>query len=312
MSKRGVLDMIHIEPLICKRVLFPYNGYNAALEVFNDNEFITFYRWEQKPCYSPFYIEYGFLLESGEISVKDSIFKSLHSGAPYYNPKIDYTHVEYDPKLIRWQDDYVLTTVKNQYYCSRHVTIDSNKNVFFSNSTMFRGMNFKLAGQEKNWMPFVYKDLLYMVYSIQPHIVLRFRNSGWVEKLYETPFSFEWAWGRLSGGTQAVKLPTGEYLAFFHSFLSDKRGDFRTPRQYYAGAYCFEANPPFRITKITPEPLIWNGLYNVISDSPHKVVFPSGLVLKNDLLYMMYGENDIASFLMTIPFQSVLNTMKAI
>ncbi len=71
-----------------------------------------------------------------------------------------------------------------------------------------------------------------------------------------TKGNVHWEWGPIRGGTQAF-LVDGEYLSFFHS-SKDMRSA-HSPKDkishYFMGAYTFNPNPPFNITRISPEPI---------------------------------------------------------
>ena len=304
--------MIDIEFDLCKHIDTGDNGYNGCIETYDKNSFVYFYRWEKNVCLPPFHINFGFISKDGDLDGEVPIL-NLNEGRKGSQSQSDTYIGEYDPRIIRYgrhdEQEYVLFSTFNKEIHNRFFTI-KNKIVYFSKSSTLRLMNFTAQEQEKNWMPFIYKDDLYMVYSIKPHVIVRFYRSGICEKIYESVPSINWEWGNLSGGTQAVKINDEEYLTFFHSFLSPDRANNRVPRQYFIGAYTFEAKPPFRILRMTPEPLVWNALYQTFSESPHIVVFPAGLVNEDGIISMTYGDNDGATYLTKFPVQRILNTMK--
>ena len=67
---------------------------------------------------------------------------------------------------------------------------------------------------------------------------------------------------------------------------------------YFMGAYLFEAEPPFAITHILPDPVIPQSAYNQSNGWAYKgidyVVFPMSLhsVPSKDLLFLCFGRND--------------------
>ena len=157
----------------------------------------------------------------------------------------------------------------------------------------------KDTGAEKNWLWFFHQDKLHLVYQTNPHIVARFTLDGKLEQEYKT---FEklivWNYGTIRGGTPPVLVDDGdEYLSFFHSSLPDEKYH----RHYYMGAYTFESQPPFRITRMTTEPLLAGSGQDVCSKNKPLVVFPCGSRLKNGKWLVTMGINDLASAWIEIP-----------
>jgi predicted GH43/DUF377 family glycosyl hydrolase len=110
--------------------------------------------------------------------------------------------------------------------------------------------------------------------------------------------SLNWDYGIIRGGTPPVMTDNGdEYLTFFHSRLPDEKHRWR----YYMGAYAFESQPPFRITRITTEPLLAGSSADVWSKDKPLVVFPCGSRLKDGKWLVTMGVNDLASAWIEIP-----------
>lgn len=142
---------------------------------------------------------------------------------------------------------------------------------------------------EKNWMFFEYDGTLFAVYQIAPHTILRVNldGEGAVEckPLYTTTWptsAYADTYGLPRGGTPPVRQGN-LYTAFYHSWRAMSpwrwvlrfwpvspnivRSRFRAAldrrlRPFFgqircaAGAYTFEAAPPFRPLWITPKPII--------------------------------------------------------
>ena len=298
--------MLRLEMDFCKKIETPYNGYNPAIEIYG-NQFLYFFRWEKKVCEAPFFVSYGIISDEGEFDKSVSV-KTLLS-----NPKPE-TNNEYDPKILKIGDNnYLIISIHGAGIIQRHFSI-FNRNVHFSSPTKFDAINFQMNFFEKNWVPSKHENEIYLIYNTKPHVILKYNISGCVMKVYETEVNTDWdaKWGFISGGTPPVLLPNGEYITFFHSFNSQNRENNKVPREYFTGAYCFEGKPPFKVTKMTPEPLTWDGLYKTKTQSPHKVIFPNGMVLKNNQLCMSYGENDASSFLCKFKPERILDLMKSI
>jgi hypothetical protein len=127
----------------------------------------------------------------------------------------------------------------------------------------------------KNWSPFVYVERetgtgtgakpahkLYFVKHINPLVIItpqwdtldhktNFLPMKIVSQAPKMNLNF-WGYGPIRGGTQALQLQDGRYLAFFHS--SCKIGTWHT--SYVMGAYTFTGKPPFRILSISALPIM--------------------------------------------------------
>lgn len=147
--------------------------------------------------------------------------------------------------------------------------------------------------REKNWVPFQWNGKLLFSYYPLPHEIIEPNlKSGNCKPFSKINAETHWLWGPLRGGTPAV-LVDGEYLAFFHSWVSMKSSiskDHSLPH-YFMGAYTFSSHPPFEITKISCIPLKAPGMY---TNSTYHVrsVFPGGFVVLNDDVYIAFGKDD--------------------
>jgi len=163
-------------------------------------------------------------------------------------------------------------------------------------------------GMEKNWLWFFHDDLPHMVYQAWPHRIVRFSTDFHQEFVYESGSKkLPWDNGIIRGGTPPVLAPDGkEYWTFFHSSL--KLND-QYRRRYYMGAYAFESKPPFRITRITPEPLLAGSSQDQWAERKPLVVFPCGSDFKDDQWLVTMGINDICSAWIKIPHEELQERM---
>ncbi|WP_020472921.1 hypothetical protein [Zavarzinella formosa] len=147
---------------------------------------------------------------------------------------------------------------------------------------------------EKNWQPFSHDGRLFVVYSMQPWVVLEL--AGDLALPVSEMAGVPWKFGLPRGGAAPV-LHNGEWHAFFHG--TDKSGyDRGLPAIYTTGACTFENKPPFKPLRITREPILWP----VMSDlpkGPHggkswyaATAFPCGAYLDGDQWVVSYGHND--------------------
>lgn len=155
--------------------------------------------------------------------------------------------------------------------------------------------------KQKNWVPFVWNNELQMTYSISPHEILRPNLiEGECYPAYETSSTLAWDLGVLRPSTPPLFID-GEYLAFFHSgtpMRSEVSGG-SDLWHYFMGAYTFSAEPPFKITQITPLPIVGKEFYTS-SDYFKRVIFPGGFVINGNHLYVAYGKDDCEMWIATI------------
>jgi predicted GH43/DUF377 family glycosyl hydrolase len=222
-----------------------------------------------------------------------------------------------DPRIILTENGYRLFTYSNRRMNVHDVVLtgDSSnlKNIEITEPHPLVPVNFQLNKREKNWVPFEYQGFLHFIYSSEPFVILKMNSAGkcWVvsNRYQELP----WSYGVISGGSPAVKLDDDHYLTFFHSSLDLKEGkptSWFNPRQYYVGAYIYTSRPDFRITAITKQPLHWEGLLETSTPTcQHKVVFPSGLMLKEGMLTLSYGENDNWNFIVRMRMEELIKHM---
>ncbi|HSX10139.1 MAG TPA: hypothetical protein VLF94_00260 [Chlamydiales bacterium] len=111
-------------------------------------------------------------------------------------------------------------------------------------------------------------------------------------------------------GSSAATLVDGEYLALFHSGFK-MRSDASNGQKmwhYFAGAFTFSPQPPFEITKVSPFPILGEGLYTP-SNTEKKVVFPGGYVVSGPRIYMAYGKDDCEIWIATLDKEALMNSL---
>ncbi|MCB1118521.1 MAG: hypothetical protein KDK65_01020 [Chlamydiia bacterium] len=165
--------------------------------------------------------------------------------------------------------------------------------------------------QQKNWVPFTHQGQLYLSYNVNPHEVLCHlphteQCPSFAVSNYHTP----WKWGRMRGGTPAIQVD-GEYLAFFHSSFMDRSpySGYRVMRHYFVGAYTFAKDPPFQVQKVSRSPLSFGGLYKYYGEAPRVVLFPCGLIVEGDTLFVSCGRNDNEVVILEIDRSSLYRSM---
>lgn len=137
---------------------------------------------------------------------------------------------------------------------------------------------------EKNNSYFDHQGELYCVYSIAPHRVHK-TYCEQVQQTWETTTNHHWQYGHLRGGA-SPSLHNGEYYHWFHG-MTERGGG----RLYTIGIAVFEAQPPFRITRITHDPI------DIADPSTNPkpgvdVLFPCGAIFVNGQWVVSMGVHD--------------------
>ena len=171
--------------------------------------------------------------------------------------------------------------------------------------------------RENNWTPFEYRSSLFLSYSIDPHRVFFPIPGKGTCITYATTFpSLHWEWGILRGGTPALMLESGEYFAFFHSAkkMATQNSQGKTMTHYYMGAYTFEPEPPFRITRFSKEPIVGPGFYKGRSYKPYwgsiQCVFPAGMIMEGNTIWLSYGRQDHEIWIAKIDKKKLLDSLE--
>lgn len=138
---------------------------------------------------------------------------------------------------------------------------------------------------EKNWQFFEHDGQLYATYSISPHRILKIDGNN-AELIYDTPTPATWTGGELRGGASPV-LVDDEWWCFFHS-----RVEVGGHRVYNTGVYCFANKPPFRMTRIVPDPILVADTASKPGDQYASVVFAGGAVLRDGRWVVAHGIHD--------------------
>lgn len=163
-------------------------------------------------------------------------------------------------------------------------------------------------GHEKNWTWFMHEGEPHLIYNIEPHTVIKCDVASSPVHTYETRIDRDiWYYGQRRGGSNPVRIGN-EYFAFFHSSTPWWNGR----RRYYMGAYAFEAEPPFRITRCTTMPLMYGSKNNRRVLEFPLVIFPGGSTFDEEKQehFIVFGVNDFESGWVKIPHEDLLALMR--
>lgn len=162
----------------------------------------------------------------------------------------------------------------------------SNGQWFLRNAIQPKHGKNDFTSMEKNWVFFESSGKMFAAYDQNTVLEL---NGDKVVRTHKSA-SDTWAHGAVKGG--CVLQRNGKMIRLFHS--RDDSGQKPLYWFYRIGAAIMDSTPPFRITKITPEPII-SGDEQFSTSKLWKplVVFPSGIVGRGDDFLVSYGHNDV-------------------
>jgi predicted GH43/DUF377 family glycosyl hydrolase len=166
---------------------------------------------------------------------------------------------------------------------------------------------------QKNWSPFIHNGTVLLVQTVNPLTVVRVTESASSELVSVAPaVQIHWPFGSIHGGTNAVRLADGTYLALFHSYVQRIPGRRSAPRTYLIGAYTFNGNPPFRLLAASPMPIMPRKIYQAHKAAMEKLdyaLFPVNAFVDNEDLVVVAGHNDIYAVIMKMNLARLLGTL---
>ena len=232
-----------------------------------------------------------------------------------------------DPRLVKIQDKLFIVYSnildvppgegENRRMFSAEVHFDGTT---FTASPPFCMTNFegeKKQRWEKNWAPFEYEGNMLITYSLRPHRILSPNVSmKRVDTVANSEGSIDWDWGVLRGGTPPL-IEGDEYLAFFHTCKNMKTMESggQNITHYFFGAYTFSDQPPFNITRISPEPIVAPDFYwapDYKTWKPLRVVFPCGHFCDENYVWIAYGKQDHECWVVKLDKKQLLESLKPV
>lgn len=276
------------------------NGYLLAFR-FDKNKF----KWQEKKS------EDNQQAYIGLITLDEQYHPT--SDATIYDPKSNSPGISQteDPRLFKWNDkifllynDSIDGTVfgPRKMHLAEITSPSGAKNLEFGPA--IRLVYDQEIKTEKNWSPFIHNDQIYFIYSFQPLLVLervKTTNSEWyfskawpLDNMH--PRELQWKYGHLRGGTPAVSDPldSDSYVTLFHASLPTPHGNFASKRDYFMGFMRFQFERNSLVPLASYKRPLFNELFYDSYDPVNgkHVVFPSGLIVKNDKIIISMGKND--------------------
>ena len=291
--------------------------HNAAL-VAEGGAYLLFFRYDTPLCVEeplPCHTHIGCVDLDRDFSPTSPCF-SIDTKSPFSE----------DPRVVKIDGKYLLTY--NDVLPGKNTRRGMRVAHFDPQTKLLNGIKSfdrRAFSIEKNWAPFSPDGKnLHFIYTISPHQVFKVASpeetllTDVVEPNDMALLSFgDWSkvWGYPRGGTPP-QLVDGEYLSFFHSSFEDSGGAV----WYIMGAYTFEATAPFRITKISSCPILFDGIYSAThqnTSNPNvRCIYPAGFVLERRdgkaLIQLSCGENDSTIKILTFDKDTLLKSMKSV
>lgn len=221
-----------------------------------------------------------------------------------------------DPRLIWTPDDKLLmvysyfeSDMEKEHVVGKIIMERGDRK--FINSPHFRITPSGIHTRQKNWVPFVCNEKIFLITNIYPHII--YELSGYkndtCQQVYETAWNRIWFNNfQLRGNTNPIRLPDGSFLNTYHT------SHICNGIHYYDnGVYTFEGQPPFNV-------IARSGRTFLPAESacePHyrkkgHIVcnFPIGMLLKDDnKIIISFGDNDSVVKFMETTVEEISKTL---
>ena len=216
-----------------------------------------------------------------------------------------------DPRIFKYNDeDWIITSFRGKNFPFKS-TVNTNK---FGHYIILFPLNqsrspllldyYPMRHPEKNWMPFQYKNKLYIVYSINPHVILDINmDTGLCKKIFSTTFPeiINNIGNDIGNGAPAQLIILDgieRYIGLGHT-RGVQNGEL-TRKNFI---YLFNKYPPFNITHVSKS-------FNLLTPFVN-IEFGSGLLVdqKNNKIYISFGVDDCYSSIVTTTFEEIKNLL---
>lgn len=211
----------------------------------------------------------------------------------------DGTHVE-DPRVVQFQGYWFLFYTDGLTVGVAKLDLDTCDVIYshFLDVPPANIISKGSDGREKNWIPIVSNNELYLLYSDTPRTFIHCKDMGtkfFVEKYEKLNYIVLWKYGSIRGGCPPIYYDKTSLIWFFHS-SKEIHYSMPTPNNkiYYIGAYISSNVYPFEIKQITKFPILFGPPSPLRSGVSYQtnVVFPCGAVADGTNFLVSMGIND--------------------
>jgi len=209
----------------------------------------------------------------------------------------DGEHVE-DPRVVEYQGYWFMLYTDGMTIGVAKLELDTCDVLYshFLNVPTIQSEQFD--GREKNWVPFVSQNDLYILYSDTPRTFIHCKDELThlaIEKYDRLNYVAMWRYGDIRGGCPPIEYDTHTLIWFFHSskeVLSSL--PIRNSKTYFIGAYITTKVYPFEIKQITTFPIFFGTPSPIRKGLTYQsnVVFPCGAINDNTDFVISMGIND--------------------
>lgn len=206
------------------------------------------------------------------------------------------THVE-DPRAVFFNNHWFVFYTDGARIGVAKITKDCSKTIYSHYLKPISNKSYHdYDGREKNWIPFISGNKLYILYSDNPRTIFTCNdNLDSLDLLSSHTHSkiFTWKYGNIRGGAPPVKYDDHHLLWIFHS---QKLYPTHVGNRivYMFGAYISKNTFPFEFKKIVSSPILV-GIPCEISETKSIkdcIVFPCGCVNLEKGWRVSLGVND--------------------
>jgi predicted GH43/DUF377 family glycosyl hydrolase len=152
-------------------------------------------------------------------------------------------------------------------------------------------------GREKNWIPFVSNNKIYVLYGVSPLIYFECLDTGTslkIDNVHVYKERISWPFSHIRGGTPPVEYDNDKLLWCFHSTMQFDTHAKQSQIHYMFSVYVTENTFPFKFIKMCKLPLLI-GIPSHASTTlslQNNVVFPCGMVEIDGGWRISMGIND--------------------
>jgi len=211
----------------------------------------------------------------------------------------DGRHVE-DPRVVEFQGHWFILYTDGLTIGVAKLELDTCA-VVYSHFLMVPPSNIiakESDDREKNWIPFVSNNELFILYSDTPRTYIHCVDKGThlsVKKYDKLNYIVSWDYGHVRGGCPPLNYDENTLIWFFHSAKNTYSSiPTLSVKTYFIGAYLTSNQYPFDVKQIstfpvffgTPSPIRHNLFYQT------NVVFPCGAVCNGTDFTISMGIND--------------------
>lgn len=214
-----------------------------------------------------------------------------------YEPKWDFVGLE-DVRLVKWNDKLYATGVRRDTTTNGQGRMELSE-LEINSDSVIEVSRTRIAPPkdpnsycEKNWMPVIDKEFTYVKWTNPTELVEANVTDGTSKTVYLSP-TVE-ATNDMRGGTQVIPFLDEYYVALVHEVDLFKSEAGRKDAVYRHRFVVWDKN--FNIVKYTKDFSLMNG----------HVEFAVGMCQKQNVIYITFGFQDNAAYILKMPIETMV------